>query len=261
MGMFGTIMYTPFFVQGVLGISATSSGFVMMPMTLSMVIASTVSGQIITRTGKYKKLALFGLAVMTAGLYSMSWMDAHTASYTVVINIILVGTGLGIAFPIFTLTVQNAVEHARLGVATASTQLFRQLGGTIGVSVMGSIFSYRMESEVKRLAQDAPITPGAGDTSNLWSAFQDPQILMDPERLERIRSSLPEQAVPLFESLLRLMKESFSLAIEHVFLTGSIVVLLAFILTLFLRETPLRQSNRPEERETKAEGPLPQTEG
>lgn len=261
MGMFGTIMYTPFFVQGVLGISATSSGFVMMPMTLSMVIASTVSGQIITRTGKYKKLALFGLAVMTAGLYSMSWMDAHTASYTVVINIILVGTGLGIAFPIFTLTVQNAVEHARLGVATASTQLFRQLGGTIGVSVMGSIFSYRMESEVKRLAQDAPITPGAGDTSNLWSAFQDPQILMDPERLERIRSSLPEQAVPLFESLLRLMKESFSLAIEHVFLTGSIVVLLAFILTLFLREMPLRQSNRPEERETKAEGPLPQTEG
>src|SRR5690606_25392853 len=74
MGMFGTIMYTPFFVQGVQGVSATSSGFIMMPMTLSMVIASTVSGQIISRTGRYKKLALFGLAVMAAGLFSMSRM-------------------------------------------------------------------------------------------------------------------------------------------------------------------------------------------
>jgi len=147
MGMFGTIMYTPFFVQGVQGVSATSSGFIMMPMTLSMVIASTVSGQIISRTGRYKKLALFGLAVMAAGLFSMSRMDVDTPLHTTVINIILVGAGLGISFPIFTLTVQNAVEHARLGVATASNQLFRQMGGTIGVSVMGTIFSTRWKAK------------------------------------------------------------------------------------------------------------------
>lgn len=261
MGMFGTIMYTPFFVQGVMGVSATSSGFVMMPMTLSMVIASTVSGQIISRTGKYKKLALFGLAVMATGLFSMSRMDVHTHLYTTVTNIILVGAGLGISFPIFTLTVQNAVEHTRLGVATASNQLFRQLGGIIGVSVMGTIFSHRMEIETKRLMADMSPVPDAGGHSNLWGAFQDPQILMDPDRLEYIRNALPEKAVPLFESLLQLVKESFSLAIEHVFLVGSLVVLLAFILTFFLRETPLRQSNRTEEeKETKMEGPLPQTE-
>ncbi|PRX40750.1 EmrB/QacA subfamily drug resistance transporter [Planifilum fimeticola] len=261
MGMFGTIMYTPFYVQGVQGVSATSSGFVMMPMTLSMVIASTVSGQIISRTGRYKKLGLFGLAVMAAGLFSMSRMDVDTHLYTTVINIILVGAGLGISFPIFTLTVQNAVEHSRLGVATASNQLFRQMGGTIGVSVMGTIFTHRMEIETKRLVADASPVPDAGGSANLWSAFKDPQILMDPERLERIRSALPGEAVPLFESLLKLIKESFSLAIEHVFLTGALVVLLAFILTFFLREIPLRQSNRSDERETKVEGPVPQAEG
>ena len=116
-----------------------------------------------------------------------------------------------------------------------------------------------MESEVKRLAQDAPITPGAGDTSNLWSAFQDPQILMDPERLERIRSSLPEQAVPLFESLLRLMKESFSLAIEHVFLTGSIVLPMAFISPFPPVDAP--QAIQPAGGAGNESGAAPQTEG
>lgn len=262
MGMFGTIMYTPFFVQGVQGVSATSSGFIMMPMTLSMVIASIVSGQIISRTGRYKKLALFGLAVMAIGLYSMSRMEVDASLYTTVINIILVGTGLGISFPIFTLTVQNAVEYARLGVATASTQLFRQLGGTIGVSVMGTVFSHRMESEMKRMAADmSPVPDAGGKTADLWSSFQDPQILMDPERLEGIRSTLPEGAVPLFDSLIHLVKESFTLAIEQVFFLGAFVVILALILTFFLREIPLRQSHRTEKRESKMEGPVPQAEG
>ncbi|MFS8514504.1 MAG: MFS transporter, partial [Planifilum fulgidum] len=180
---------------------------------------------------------------------------------TTVINIILVGAGLGISFPIFTLTVQNAVEHARLGVATASNQLFRQMGGTIGVSVMGTIFSHQMESEMKQMVKDLPQASGAGGNAEMWSSFQDPQILMDPDRLERIRSALPEGAAPLFESLLKLVKESFALAIEHVFFAGTLVVLLAFLLTFFLREIPLRQSNRTGEKEAKVKGPVPQTEG
>jgi EmrB/QacA subfamily drug resistance transporter len=143
-GMFGSIMYMPFFLQEVIGTSATISGYVMIPMTLSLVIASAIVGQIITKTGKYKKLALGGLLLMAFGMVLLSTMDMNTSNFTAILYMTAVGTGLGIGFPIFTLTVQNAVEDRLLGVATASSQLFRQLGGTIGVSVMATIMNQRM---------------------------------------------------------------------------------------------------------------------
>ncbi|MGF7088040.1 EmrB/QacA subfamily drug resistance transporter [Kroppenstedtia sanguinis] len=127
--MFCVIMFMPFFIQGVIGTSASKSGFVLMFMSLSMTFASIITGQVITRTGKYKKLALIGALIMSMGMYLLSTMDADTSNRMAVVNLIITGLGLGMAFPIFNLTVQNAVSHNNLGVATASIQLFRQMGG------------------------------------------------------------------------------------------------------------------------------------
>lgn len=247
-GMFGAIMYMPFFIQGVIGTSATASGLVMMPMTLSMVVASAIGGQFITKTGKYKAFALVGLLVMSFGMVLMSFMDTDTTNSIAVINMIIVGVGLGIAFPIFTLTVQNAVEQKFLGVATASSQLFRQIGGTIGVAIMGTIMTTRMQDKMESLAKDSGVDMGSMTNTDPALAeglkeLQNPQVLMDPDKLDQIQASLPEQMQSLFTQLVDMLREALSYSLSGVFLVGALVIGTGFLLTFFLKEIPLRQSN------------------
>jgi EmrB/QacA subfamily drug resistance transporter len=253
-GMFGSIMYMPFFIQGVMGTSATKSGFVMMPLTLAMVAGSTISGQIITKTGKYKKLAMLGLFIMVSGMTSMHFMDTQTTNTTAIFNMILVGSGLGIAFPIFTLTVQNAIEHKYLGVATSSVQLFRQLGGTIGVSIMGSVMNnsladhFNKESQ-KLVASSPSVTPEMGEQIK---ELANPQVLLNQEAVIEKFSALPPESLNVIKQVLGILRESLSYALNGVFLTGAIVIGTAFILTFFfLKEIPLRTSN--EEKNTSHE--------
>jgi len=251
MGMFGAIMYMPFFVQGVIGTSATASGFVMMPMTLSMVVASAIGGQIVSRTGKYKALALSGLFIMSVGMLMMSFMGMDTTNRTAVINMIVVGLGLGLAFPIFTLTVQNAVENRFLGVATSTSQLFRQMGGTIGVSVMGTIMAVSMQREIEQALPDAMDTVGAMTinaqnplTREELEKMANPQLLMDPAQLEEIRGSLPPDMTGYFDRFVVILREVLGHALHEVFLVGTWVLLFALLLTFFLKEIPLRTSNQ-----------------
>ncbi|WP_456276702.1 MDR family MFS transporter [Bacillus sp. AK128] len=246
-GMFSTIMYMPFFIQGVIGTSATVSGLIMMPMTLSMVVSSSIIGQFITKTGKYKLFALGGLVVMAAGMFSMSFMSAETSNIMAVANMIIVGLGLGACFPVFTLTVQNAVSQSNLGVATASNQLFRQIGGTVGVAVMGSFMTLRMEDKIKELFTNLP----TNTTMNTGiEQFSDPQILMNPDQLEQAKASLPTDLLPYFDQLVAFLREALSYSLTGVFIVGAGFMITAFILTLFLREIPLRQSNQDESKET-----------
>ncbi|MFG6496916.1 MDR family MFS transporter [Fictibacillus sp. UD] len=245
-GMFGSIMYMPFFIQGVMGTSATKSGFVMMPLTLAMVAGSTISGQIVTKTGKYKKLAMLGLFIMVSGMTSMHFMDTETTNTTAILNMILVGSGLGIAFPIFTLTVQNAIEHKYLGVATSSVQLFRQLGGTIGVSIMGSVMNNSLadhfNKESQKLMVSTPnITPQMGEQIK---ELANPQVLLNQGAILEKFSALPPESLGLIKQVLGILRESLSYALNGVFLTGAIVIGSAFLLTFFfLKEIPLRTSN------------------
>lgn len=244
-GMFGAIMYMPFFVQGVIGTSATASGFVMMPMMISMVIASALGGRLITKTGKYKKMALGGLLVMAAGMLSMSFMNTETTNAFAVANMIIVGLGLGIGFPVFTLTVQNTVEQKLLGVATASTQLFRQLGGTVGVAVMGTIMSHRMTEKMGQLVAESGVgkqTVQNPELAKKLSVLQTPQILLDQAKLAQIRASFPTQMQGSFDAIIAMLREALSYSLSGVFWVGAITVLSAFLLTFFLKEIPLRTS-------------------
>lgn len=249
-GMFGSIMYMPFFIQGVMGTSATKSGFVMMPLTLAMVAGSTISGQIITKTGKYKKLALLGLFIMASGMTSMHFMDTETTNMTATLNMILVGTGLGVTFPIFTLTVQNAVEHKYLGVSTSSVQLFRQLGGTIGVSIMGSVMNNTLadhfsKNSQKLIASTQNVTP---QMSEQIKELANPQVLLNQEAVMAKFSNLPPESVVFLKQVMEILRESLSYALNGVFLTGALVIGTAWLLTFFfLKEIPLRTSNENKE--------------
>jgi len=139
MAMFGTISYVPLFVQGVIGTSATSSGVVLTPLMLGAVTTSIVTGQLVSRTGRYRWNAILGSVVLTAGMLLLWRMNVHTTNRQAALNMAVAGIGIGAMMQIFVLSVQNAVPHARIGSATALTQFSRQIGATLGVTIMGAV--------------------------------------------------------------------------------------------------------------------------
>ncbi|MYL34510.1 DHA2 family efflux MFS transporter permease subunit [Pontibacillus yanchengensis] len=243
MGMFGAIMYMPFFIQGVMGISATKSGFVMMSMMLSMVITSTVGGQLITKTGRYKVFAIAGLLIMGIGMFSMSQMNVDTTLIGAVRNLMIVGLGLGLSFPVLTLTVQNAVDYKYLGVATSASQFFRQAGGTIGVSIMGAIMNRIMTNEMQSLS----ISSGQTSQLDTVKAIEDPQVLMDPDKINQIKETVPNEMLPVFNQVIDKVQIVLSTALGGSFLFGTFVLGVALVLILFLKEIPLRMTNKTDE--------------
>ncbi|MBS4201321.1 MFS transporter [Bacillus sp. FJAT-49732] len=249
-GMMGALIYLPFFVQGVEGISPTYSGYVTMPMSIAMLAVSAITGSLITKTGKYKRFAIIGMPIMIAGMVIMAYMNSV---WMAVVAMIVFGIGLGTGMPVFSITVQNAVSPAQLGVATASSQLFRNMGGTIGIAVMGTIMQSSLVKNMKSLTASAgaDLTKIDPKTAEQLAAFNSPQLLLDHPKLEQMKQTLPPDIQPVVTQLVDTLREALSSSLTTVFLAGAAVTLVAFILTLFLREIPLRTSNKMPQEEAK----------
>lgn len=241
-GMFGGLMYVPYFVQGVLGFSATHSSFITMTMTLGLVGASAWGGQLITKTGKYKRQAIIGLSVSVVGLSLLSQMTMDISQGLLVLYLVLVGVGIGMGLTVFTITTQNSVGQEYLGVATASTQLFRSIGGTVGVAVFGTILNSTMQDRMGSFDQSkVPV-----DARETVDKFQDPNLLLDHTQIESIRAELPQQMLPLFNELMVHLQHALTQALSNVFLAAAIVMSIAVLLTFFIKEVPLRsQKDNP----------------
>jgi EmrB/QacA subfamily drug resistance transporter len=140
-GMFGAIMFVPLFVQGVMGESATNAGLVLTPLMLGLVGASVASGQLITRTGRYRWAIVSGPVVMAVGFALLSGLDVGSTRGAATLGMVVLGIGLGLVMQNLLLVVQNSVPSRELGAATSATQFFRTTGGTVGVSVMGAIMA------------------------------------------------------------------------------------------------------------------------
>jgi EmrB/QacA subfamily drug resistance transporter len=148
MAMFGTISYVPLFVQGVIGTSATSSGVVLTPLMLGAVTTSLLTGQLVSRTGRYRWNAVLGPVVLTIGMILLWRMDVNTTNAEAARNMVVAGIGIGSMMQVFVLSVQNAVSRSHIGSATALTQFSRQRGATIGVTVMGAIINHGLPAGV-----------------------------------------------------------------------------------------------------------------
>jgi EmrB/QacA subfamily drug resistance transporter len=142
MTTFGTITYVPLFVQGVIGTSATSSGVVLTPLLLGAVGTSIVTGQLISRTGRYRWNALLGSVVLTIGMVLLWRMGVKTTNAEAARNMVIVGVGIGAMTQVFVISVQNASPRALIGSATALTQFGRQMGATLGVTIMGVLVNH-----------------------------------------------------------------------------------------------------------------------
>ncbi|HEY2939445.1 MAG TPA: MDR family MFS transporter [Gaiellaceae bacterium] len=147
--MFGTISFVPLFVQGVIGTSATSSGVVLTPLLLGAVVTSFLSGQIVSRTGRYRPNTLVGPLVLGAGELLLWRMTVNATNAEAARNMVIAGIGLGMMMQIFVLSVQNSVPRRQMGSATALTQFSRSIGSTLGVTLMGVIVNQRLPANVR----------------------------------------------------------------------------------------------------------------
>lgn len=248
MGMFGTILYIPLFMQSVIGVSATRSGTLLTPMMLMMTVGSITSGQLVSRLGRYKILAIVGTAIMTIGMLLMSGMGGDTTQWIVIRNMVIMGAGLGLLMPLYTLIVQNAVPQRMIGVATASTQFFRSIGSTLGTAIFGSIMLSRYRSHF-----DANVPQGV--PNQVLDLFHNPlQLSLILPQLRDQFKQFPNGAA-LLNGLLANVKDSLVSAIGLVFLIATFIVALGLIANLFLPEIPLRKSFTPEQ---KAAAPSPE---
>ena len=141
LSFFSVIVFMPVFLQVVTHATATSSGLLLLPLLLAATLSTTVSGRLISRTGRYKVFPVVGLGLMTVGLLLLSRMDAETTKTAASLLLVVFGLGFGMVSQVLTIAVQNAVERRDLGIATASANLVRSIGGAIGVAVFGAIFA------------------------------------------------------------------------------------------------------------------------
>jgi EmrB/QacA subfamily drug resistance transporter len=217
--LFGAITYLPTFLQVVNGASATASGLQLLPLMGGLLITSIGSGQLITRTGRYKPFPIAGTGLMVVGLFLLSTMDAQTSTATASVFMFVLGLGLGLVMQVLVLAVQNAVDYSQLGVATSAATLFRSIGGSMGTAVLGSIFAGHLTSS---LAAKLPASAAA----KLGGAGQ-----VDPATLR----SLPPAIHTAYIG-------SFTDSLNVVFLVAAAIGAFAFVLTFFIKQVPLRQT-------------------
>ena len=246
-GMFGAIIYLPLFIQGVLGHSATNSGAVLTPMMLGFMASSLVGGQLMSRTGRYKVLALVGFAVATVGMFLLSRMTINTTDSVVVRDMVITGLGIGVMMSLFTIVVQNAFPFSQLGEVTSSLQFFRSIGGTVGVALFGSVMANRFHSIFE---SNLPQALKQAVPADKLAALQNPQLLLSSEATAQIQNSfiaMGSHGQDLFNQLMVVLRQSLSTAITDLFTVAMGVMLLGFLASLFLSEIPLRKTHGAQE--------------
>ena len=197
-----------------------------------------------------------GMPFMVVAMIIMAFMSNIAMA---VVSMIVFGIGLGLSMPVLTLTVQNAVAPSMLGVATATNTLFRNLGGTIGIAIMGTIMNTTLTNKL-----EAAVSSGKGpdltkldpESAKQLSAFMNPQMLLDQPKLKELHTTLPEQIQPLFNQLIEMLRNALSDSLTVVFLSGTALLVIAALLVLFLKEIPLRSGEKKTEvtAEGKSEG-------
>jgi EmrB/QacA subfamily drug resistance transporter len=209
LGMFGSLMFLPFFFQGVLGISATNSGNTMLPMMIAMMATSIVAGRFSTKV-PFRSMYIAGMALMALAFYLMSKLTVNTTQLTAIIYIIILGVGMGIIMPITTIAVQSAFGPEKRGVATSATQFFRSIGGTFGMTTLGIIFNSHSSNIMRQdffpVIQNIPGLIQGPLSSMLIKAQEDPRslfnILLSPDMVRMIPTNLQQVILPTLKAAL-----------------------------------------------------------
>ncbi|MGI5436988.1 MDR family MFS transporter [Streptomyces shenzhenensis] len=215
--MFGATLFLPLYQQSVQGASATNSGLLLLPMLGAMLVTSMVAGRVTTNTGRYKIFPIAGGVLMVAGLYLLSLMDTGTSRFTSGVYMAVLGLGMGCLMQITMLVAQNSVQMKDMGVASSSTTLFRTLGSSFGVAIMGALFNHRVQDAMAERAGSA------GRQLTEQSAQLDAASL----------AKLPAAAREAYQ-------HAVSAGTHSAFLLGTAVAVIVLIAAVFVKEVPLK---------------------
>lgn len=224
--MFGAIFYIPVYAQGVMKVDATNSGLITMPLMLAMVVMGILSGLVVTRTGRYKEIMLGGVLVMGVGYWLLARLVYGDPTWQLTLAMLVLGIGLGACMQNFTLVVQNTAARRDLGVATASSQFFRNVGSTVGVAVFGTIMTTQLPDAIRRhipgelLAHLDPAQLEAGVGA-----------VLDPSQLAKLPAPVAEA-----------IRNGLADSLHVVFVAALPVIAAAFLATLLIKAVPLRDT-------------------
>ncbi|MGW3354898.1 MFS transporter [Streptomyces bungoensis] len=233
--LFGAASYLPTFLQMVDGASATESGLLMLPMMAGIVGASVIGGQLISHTGRYKLYPLLGAAVSTLGMWLLSRLAADTPRLHYSIWMAVLGAGIGLVMPVLVLAVQNSVRPADLGTATSANNYFRQIGGSVGAAVFGTLFAGRLTTALRR-----ELPPRAG------ARLPDPESLT-PQLVRALPPALRDAYV-----------RAYADAMPRIFLYLVPVLALGLLIAFFLKEKPLVSHHAAETEPASVTAAVPQ---
>ncbi|SEG99290.1 drug resistance transporter, EmrB/QacA subfamily [Nonomuraea solani] len=222
-GMFGALTYLPLYLQVVHGVSPTASGIYLLPMMAGMLTMSIVSGQIISKTGKYRFLPIAGTAVASAGMLLLSTMTELSSLFTLGVYLLVLGVGLGMTMQVLVIVVQNAVDFKDLGVATSGATFFRSIGGSFGVAALGSVFTATLNDDLREVARGARLPPG----------FDASRVQEDPTVIQRLPRELAADFLHVYAD-----------AIAAVFRVAAPVMFGAFVLSWFIPQARLRETTK-----------------
>ncbi|MET7744631.1 MDR family MFS transporter [Streptomyces sp. NPDC005385] len=237
--MFGAVLFLPLYQQSVQGASATNSGLLLLPLLGAMLAVSMVAGRVTTNSGRYKIFPLVGSVLMIIGLFLLSQMDTETTRLTSGLYMAVLGAGMGCLMQITMLVAQNSVEMKDMGVASSSTTLFRTLGSSFGVAIMGALFNHRVQDVMTEKA-------GA-----LGSKLTEKSAQLDAASLAK----LPAPAREAYQ-------HAVSSGTHSAFLLGSVIAVVALIAAVFVKEVPLKGAGAPKpgEDEPRDAAPAPLAE-
>ncbi len=248
-GFFSATVFLPRFYQVVKGDSATISGWELIPLLVGVIGSSIVSGQLVARTGKYKVLLLASAGILAVGSYFFTNLSATSDPWLIRFWQVVLGIGIGPTLAVFTIVVQNAVSFSKLGVATSNLTFFRQIGGTVGLSIAGSFFGSQLATLIpsRLIANGVPQPLVAGFQG---SGFDVNNVVGVGGNLgQQILASLPApaqaQVQPFINQIVTSIYEAISLAIGSVFWFGLGTAILAVAAIVIIRELPLRSSLGP----------------
>ena len=217
--MFGSIVYLSLYLQIVKGASPTSAGLQLLPLMLGLLVSSIVSGQLISKTGHWKIFPVIGTASATIGIWMLSRIGVDTPYWQIDIAALILGIGLGNVMQVLVLAVQNSVDSTQMGAATSTATFFRSIGGSFGTAIFGAIFASRLNTEISNALPPGVELPAGGVTGSMGKLDSLPPAIHDA------------------------VLGAFSNAIATTFLIATPVMAFAFLMSLLLRETPLKTSH------------------
>lgn len=254
-GFFSAIIYVPTFAQQVLNYSATNSGIIMLPMVLGLTVASIGVGQLVNKTGKYKAFIIAGMAIGTLGIFSMSGLNPQSTYFDLAWRMALTGVGMGMAMPIFSLAVQNALPQKDLGAATSSSQLFRSIGGTVGLAIMGGVLNNILAGKLTDVKAE-PFVKMA-EQSGQGAQFSNLDVnsiqgILSPEaqsgitqQLQQLPAQAQQPALDAFHHFVSTLQGALSHSMTQVFVISAAIMLLAFVISFWVKEVPLKHHEGP----------------